>query len=339
MNNFFMKNTLVASVLTLSLLVGCGDDSSSDANSQTANDPGILSSDSGAQNPTGEPGKPSENEGPEVQSSAGAYAPETFENCSTVVPEGLPTEAEIAKDLGYVSAAPIEQFVSMKSVYEGLKPGERVIFIVRHARRSNDTSKEGALLLAGERDAEYVGGKLASAEPFFYAYSEFNRTHATASHIALGRGVPFADSLMIPQLNGEWYIQDQEKADAYIDEFGNYNVVSDWAYNGNYADAFYDINSRSVELITRYIIPAVPCQYRTAIMVSHDYLLVGLTVYATNKAVDLRHYENKRWLWYISGLAIVIDANNDRRYIPVYGVDRAVFDDVLEPGVVIDYQP
>ena len=60
------------------------------------------------------------------------------------------------------------------------------------------------------------------------------------------------------------------------------------------------------------------------VLVSHDFMVLGMTVYATNKQIDLRYWENRRWINYLAGVAIIFDPNGNLSFVPVCGLDSGV---------------
>ena len=101
-------------------------------------------------------------------------------------------------------------------------------------------------------------------------------------------------------------------------------VISNWSYTGEFADAFYDFNTKNEEmlnlLMSYYATPS-----RVKVICSHDNFLVPLTVYLTNKAVNLRLYEdNKKWLNYLAGVAIITSDTGERRIYAIKGLDSGV---------------
>jgi len=49
-------------------------------------------------------------------------------------------------------------------------------------------------------------------------------------------------------------------------------------------------------------------------------------VFGSEGKVALKYYEDYHWINYIAGLAIIVDAQNNLRYIPVKGTDSGVID-------------
>ena len=90
---------------------------------------------------------------------------------------------EVEKDSYFVQMSATSTFTDIKDVYEGIKPNERVIFVLRHAERGDDTSKGGSLTDNGKAQSKAVGEKLTKfEEPFLLGGSEFKRAHQTVGH-------------------------------------------------------------------------------------------------------------------------------------------------------------
>ena len=119
-----------------------------------------------------------------------------------------------------------------------------------------------------------------------------------------------------------WYIKDAEKLAVY-DTINNPSLIySKWAYNNEYSDAFHDLKERCVRAITEVILPNISQTKRVNIFVSHDMFIGPLTVYCTNKKINrLRYWETDMWVYFVSGIAIVIKPNGERRYIPIDGIE------------------
>lgn len=63
---------------------------------------------------------------------------------------------------------------------------------------------------------------------------------------------------------------------------------------------------------------------RINVLVSHDLLVSAMTVYLTNKQIDLHYWENHRWLNYLAGLAFIFDPEGQMRVKTVRGLDSGV---------------
>ena len=286
-----LKGCLVAAI---GALCACG----SDSNSQSTNDDNTPES-SAASEETG---------------SSGSEEPPP--------PLILSFEEEMDRDSLFVQASADTGFSTIESVYQNLAADERVVFLIRHAKRVTKTEKETPLIHSGVVQSQTVGEKLASDEPFAYGHTDFVRTQQTAENIAIGRGEEFNGSVTIPELTENWYIKDSEKIALYDSLYKPSTVYSQWAYNNEYSDAFYDLKERCVRAITELILPNISQTTRVNIFVSHDMFIGPLTVYCTNKKVNrLRYWETGKWVYFVSGLAIVIKPNGDRRYIPIDGLE------------------
>ena len=101
-------------------------------------------------------------------------------------------------------------------------------------------------------------------------------------------------------------------------------MTSEWAYEGAYSDAFYNLNSRSTELFEEHLIPAFENSgKRVGLFVSHDIVMVPLVVYASGKSIDLKYYKDTKdhWLNYLGGVAIVFKPDGTRVFYVVKGLD------------------
>lgn len=238
---------------------------------------------------------------------------------------------EVEKDSYFVQMSATATFTDIKDVYEGIKPNERVIFVLRHAERGDDTSKSGSLTDNGKSQSEDVGKKLTKfSEDFLLGGSEFKRAHQTVEYIAKGRGQQYDVRDTFPQLNDDWYTFSQEANDKAKSDCncGGWELTSKYAYTGAYTSgdnaAFYALDERSVELIVDVLLAKYndPAQ-RFVVLSSHDKVMVPLVVYCTQGKVNLKKHDGGKWLNYLAGVAIIIDELGNRRYVPVKGLDSA----------------
>ena len=216
----------------------------------------------------------------------------------------------------------IQEFEDIKDVYASLGAGERVIFILRHAERGDDTGKNGHLTSNGKKQAQSVGEKLKGGDLVF-ANSTYTRSKETCESFATGAGATYAENT-IEELDGEWYVKNDSKFESYKNsDGGGWVVVSAYAYKGAYTDAFYDFDSRSEEFLNEVVKPGFArANNRVQVWISHDVLVTPITVYFTNKKVNLRYFDTKRWINYLAGIAIIMDSSGNFRYVPVRGLDN-----------------
>lgn len=214
-------------------------------------------------------------------------------------------------------------FTDIAEIYNSLAADETVVFVVRHAKRTDDTSKKGHLTDEGVKQAQSVGAKLKSGPDFFFMASEYLRAQETCSNIASGRG----QNVSIPEnavLNGSWYVKDNALFEKYNStNGGGWNVYSDYAFYGMYEDTFYDLEERSLSLETE-LLKNVPAGTKASVMCSHDYLVLPFLAYFSEGHANVRYSKTGRWLNYLSGLAIVTNGKGEKTYIPVKGLETGI---------------
>ncbi len=214
----------------------------------------------------------------------------------------------------------IQEFEDLEDVYKGLKAGEKVIFFLRHAKRSDDTGKKGHLTDDGKTQSQGVGAKL-KGEDIYFANSTYTRSMETCENIAKGAGSSYSENT-IEALDGEWYVKDNNKLEQYkSNNGGGWVVASEYAYKGSYSDAFYDLGNYSENFITEIIKPEFANVKKVGVFISHDMFVVPLTAYFTDKKVNLRYFDTKQWINYLAGLAIIMGKDGTIRYVPVRGLD------------------
>ncbi|MBR4915825.1 MAG: histidine phosphatase family protein [Fibrobacter sp.] len=236
----------------------------------------------------------------------------------------------VEKDSYFVQVSATGDFVDIQDVYESVKPNERVIFILRHAKRGDDTSKSGTLTDDGKEQSFEVGARLSKfPEDFVLGASEFLRAHQTVEYIARGRGQQYDVRDTFPELNDDWYTDDKDANEKAKNECGGgWEVTAKYAYTGAYTTgatpAFHPLAERSVELIEDVLLKKYndPSQ-RFILLSSHDKVMVPLVVYCTDKKVNLKKHDGGKWLNYLAGVAIIIDEKGNRRYIPIKSLDSA----------------
>ena len=129
---------------------------------------------------------------------------------------------------------------------------------------------------------------------------------------------------ILPGLDGDWYVKDSEKADKYSDSYGGWEVFSKYAFEGAFDDAFYDLESRSEQLLENEILANLSNMNRVNILCTHDYLVVPLLAYITDGHANLRYYEKHKWVNYLAGVAMIISPDGSVRYEPVKGLETGL---------------
>ena len=215
-------------------------------------------------------------------------------------------------------------FTDIAEIYANLKPDEKAVFIIRHSERTDDTGPKGPLTENGRLYARNLGARLAAiaTEDFYYGYSGYVRTEETCREIAVGKGQQQYTLDILPYMDGAWYVKDEAKANDYVNsDGGGWVVYSKYAFTGAYEDAFYDLKTRSEELIKDNILANISTMKRVNFMCTHDYLVVPLLAYTTNGHANVRYYEKLKWVNYLSGVAMIISPDGSIRYVPVKGLE------------------
>ena len=342
MKTKFLKFALGAAVASTMFLAACGGDdngglpsapaTSSDSSVPASSDVTPASSDA---TPTSQATNPSEANDPQASSSSDAGPVPESSAVGGDEPQGTgytpgTLQEEIAKDAPFVEASSANgTLIPVAELLASVQPTERVLFVIRHARRGSGTGKEQKLHATGVNQAQSLGAAIAAVnatDPIFYAHSDYVRTRGTALNIFVGRGGDSTQfqSTIVGKLAGGGYVKDSDLLSQHADEDFEKNqlkVFASWMYQGLYTDTFNDLTETSVTFLTQHILPAFPPEYRIGIMVSHDMTVAPLLAYCTKLAVNFKAYENlDYWLGYVQGLAIVISADGSRKYYPVNGL-------------------
>ena len=223
-------------------------------------------------------------------------------------------------------------FATVADVYKSLAPDEKAVFIIRHSEREDDVALETELTANGIQMAQDLGATLKSEEEFSYVTSGFVRTNETANQISKGRGEASLPKLITNyDITGNWFLKISadslaKQATALGLKGSSIELMARWAYEGGYPETFYEMEPRAQEFMQAVILKNLSKWKRITIMVSHDIFVMPLAVFGSQKNVALKYYEDYHWINYIAGLAIIVDAQNNLRYIPVKGAESGVID-------------
>ena len=223
-------------------------------------------------------------------------------------------------------------FATVADVYRSLSPDEKAVFIIRHSEREDAVAIETELTANGVKMAQDLGATLVSDEDFTYITSGFVRTNETANNISKGRGEASPPKLITNyDITGNWFLKiSADSLAQYATGLGmkgsSVELMAHWAYGEPYPDAFYELTPRAQEFMENVILKNLPKWNRVSIMVSHDIFVMPLTVFGSEGKVALKYHEDYHWINYIAGLAVIIDGENNLRYIPVKGADSGVID-------------
>ncbi len=218
-------------------------------------------------------------------------------------------------------------FTDIVEVYASLAPSDKAVFIIRHSERTDDTGKNGHLTDKGKQYARDLGKRFVAVakEDFYYGYSGYTRTQETCENIALGKGQSNYSLDVLPYMDGAWYVKDEDKVDSYMEsDGGGWVVYSKYAFTGAYPDAFYDLETRSEQLLKDNVLANLASMKRVNVMCTHDFLVVPLLAYTTNGHANVKYYEKWKWVNYMAGVAMIISPDGSIRYIPVKGLETGV---------------
>lgn len=223
-------------------------------------------------------------------------------------------------------------FATVADVYKSLAPDEKAVFIIRHSEREDDVALETELTANGIQMARDLGATLKSEEEFSYVTSGFVRTNETANQISKGRGEATSPKLITNyDITGNWFLKISadslaKQATALGLKGSSVELMARWAYEGGYPETFYEMEPRAQEFMQAVILKNLSKWKRITIMVSHDIFVMPLAVFGSQKKVALKYHEDYHWINFIAGLAVIADAQNNLRYIPVKGAESGVID-------------
>ena len=328
-------------LLSAALLGACGDDAvptfsnyvpTAQSSSDQAQQQAQTSSSSVEQLPTSSA---------DVVSSSSGVAPVAQSSSSeTLLPTSSSSAVQTDPNCVETPVATIAVdsigLADLADVFKSVRCNEKAVFVIRHGERSdadhtklspltyyeNETVDSiGGQPTDGVRQAIAVGKKLISADEFTYTHTKYLRTEQTCFYINQGRGqATFPhDSSEIYSIS--WYKKDKERYNFYDDSTGNVRlIISGWAYDNLYADAFYDLKEKSEEIIKTHIAPDYASMNKFRVICSHDDFILPLSVFASNGAVDYKFHIDSHWPYYLTGVAVIIDNKNQIRYVPFRGL-------------------
>ena len=104
-------------------------------------------------------------------------------------------------------------------------------------------------------------------------------------------------------------------------ELNSWEAASQWAYEGKYErKGYYNLDKRTAEWMDSLKMH-IPTMKRINVLISHDFVVMALAVYASNRQIDLHYWINHKWINYLAGIAIIIDPQDNMRFKTVCGLD------------------
>lgn len=295
---------LPAMALSVAFLAACSDDSSS-GNNPAASNPGISSDSTNPQQTSSDANQITSSDGTLIASSSSEDVFQPIDPAAITLDE--------------------DGFADIKDVYRSLQANEKAVFVIRHAERDQFVTRQGELTEDGEEQALEVGRKLVGPDEFTFSHTDYVRTYKTCLNIATGRGQTTFPNDTNDIYSEGWFVSNDSLFDEYSKKPSNTHiVVSSWAYNGEFADAFNDFNEKNEEMI-KMLVGDFATASRVRVVCAHDNFLVPLAVYVTNKQVNLKVFEdNHKWINYVAGIAVVTNDAGTRRSYAVKGLESGV---------------
>ena len=235
-----------------------------------------------------------------------------------------------AKTATPVYSFPLDSWTYAYEVYESLKEGDRVVFVVRHSERDEGCSgsecdlNANGINMVKEIGVKFRGG-LAGIDDSYYGSSDAERCKTTSYLIATTRGDTHLSSNQdvvnpIEVLKSKYYGED----------------LNSWPGRAEY------YNKNPEEVAQKSMVLVNDLLNRTkgktfSWFTSHDYVMVPLVEWATNLGIDYEKYrgiyngvdsdnqdkETDYFYWnnFLSGVAILVHKDNTFEIYPVKNLE------------------
>ncbi|MCQ2605654.1 MAG: hypothetical protein MJ204_03820 [Bacteroidales bacterium] len=196
-------------------------------------------------------------------------------------------------------------FNDASTVYHSLKEGDRIIFIIRHSKRNDDSSFGSKLTAEGIQMARSAGAKLqgglAGINDSYYGSTAYPRCKETSYYIANSRG--------------DTEPKDTTSVHAPIDVvLGNYFTENTkWPYIAQYYENHISqANDKAIYMINTL------CELTEgktfSWFTSHDFTTLILTEWATDHAIK---FVSPNWINYLTGVAVIVHPDKSWEVYPV----------------------
>lgn len=325
MKKTILKTSMVQLAIgaVLATVIACGEDSSTSSSPETTVMSSTLTDSIVGSSDSFDPAVPVSSVGSSEQQESDILPPDTT-CCNTAVTATFATE----KTLSVIPDT--NGFYYVADIYKAAPETYKIAFVLRHAERESGLGQESPLTAVGVQQAIDLGKALVGTdESFYYASTDFIRTRETCNNIAKGRGeTSYVTETQAELLNGSYFLTvSSDSLDAFAKKKGGgWKIISVYAYGEDYyADLvklhFYDLIERGNQFVMENVVANMPKWKRVSILVSHDVLLEPLVVYASNREVDVNYYRSGRWVNYMTGVAVVLNASNQVELYPVRGTD------------------
>ncbi len=221
-------------------------------------------------------------------------------------------------------------FSSISEIYGSLDSAETVVFLIRDAADSVGPRGERHLTAKAAEAARKFGAALPKGETIFYGVPVDESTAETVTNIAVGHEDTVDSTLMahVASLENDHLfrvsVDSLESFAAAEGLDGARELVSRWAYgDDSWPELFYEILTRGKVALGEATKDFLKWE-RISVLVAEEMLVMPLVVYASDRKVDLRYFDDGNWLAPLSGLAVVIRDQKIDRYVPLAAPTGAV---------------
>lgn len=257
--------------------------------------------------------------------------------------DGVTNKVEELSEQCLAIRATKNDFIPITDIFPCVRSNEKVAFIIRHAARDRDASGSLASLNSeGRSQSLELGERLSATGDFFYMHTHYYRNMETVMLMAQGKGQTIPDSaslysviedeyhLQTQDLLESWFVKDETKVDACKSpQSWGWSAYSKFAYEEENLTAcqaaFYDVDDRVQDFIAKYF--TYEQMHDMTMAISHDRFVVPFLVSISDRQLDLRFHNHENdfnyWINYLTGVAIIVDPDNQVTIIPVKSLDDA----------------
>ena len=257
--------------------------------------------------------------------------------------DGVTNKVEELSEQCLAIRATKNDFIPITDIFPCVRSNEKLAFIIRHAARDRDASGSLASLNSeGRSQSLELGERLSATGDFFYMHTHYYRNMETVMLMAQGKGQTIPDSaslysviedeyhLQTQDLLESWFVKDETKVDACESpQSWGWSAYSKFAYEEENLTAcqaaFYDVDDRVQDFIAKYF--TYEQMHDMTMAISHDQFVVPFLVSISDRQLDLRFHNHENdfnyWINYLTGVAIIVDPDNQVTTIPVKSLDDA----------------
>lgn len=290
----------------------------------------------------------SDTDEPDAESSSDAAEPTAESSSSEEIESSSSEEQEPTLSEECVEMRSTQdKFIPLEDVFDCILPKEKVAFVIRHGeRKKEDSGTTGDLNAQGKDQSSYLGKKMGakSSEEFYYISTKSYRTLNTDVYISKGKGETFLDSATVFSKDSSYHFM---KSEDYTEKWfvknstpGECKGVTSWAIFSIFAydttacsNDFYNVDERSKEFIDKHFM--YDDIQNVTVVATHDKFITPFLISLTDRKIGFEAHEYvkkngydndwnqgvfRHWPNYLAGVAIIVNENNERSFVPVKGL-------------------